>query len=470
MLLSITSTSSPATDLGYLLFKNPVRVHGFDLSFGKATVFYPEATAERCTVCLLLEVDPIGMVHRKSGPAGDGGIFGQYVNDRPYVASSFLSVAISEVFGTAMTGRSKDRPELAMTAMPLEAHIPVLPSRGGEPLIRQLFEPLGYSVELARIPLDAEFPEWGPSRYYSVTLKGNQRLQDLLSHINVLIPVLDDEKHYWVGDDEVDKLLRRGGDWLPAHPAKEQIAHRYLKHRRSLAQEAIERLATDADVESDDDATPSRIAPGREEALETKISLNSQRISHIADVVHQIGAKSVIDLGCGEGKLIRELVKQRQLDRIVGMDVSLRSLERARDRLRLEQLAPAFRDRIELIHGSLMYRDRRLQGFDLATVVEVIEHLDVARLRAFERVLFEQAHPKAVLVTTPNAEFNVKFDTLPAGQFRHPDHRFEWTRDEFKTWANTIADRFGYAARFDGIGEADAALGAPTQIAIFETR
>jgi 3' terminal RNA ribose 2'-O-methyltransferase Hen1 len=235
-------------------------------------------------------------------------------------------------------------------------------------------------------------------------------------------------------------------------------------------QEAIERLATDADVESEDDATPARIAPGREEALETKISLNSQRISHIADVVHQIGAKSVIDLGCGEGKLIRELVKQRQLDRIVGMDVSLRSLERARDRLRLEQLAPAFRDRIELIHGSLMYRDRRLQGFDVATVIEVIEHLDVARLRAFERVLFEQAHPKAVLVTTPNSEFNVKFETLPAGQFRHPDHRFEWTRVEFRTWANSIADRFGYTARFDGIGEADTALGAPTQMAIFETR
>jgi DNA-binding transcriptional LysR family regulator len=241
MLLSITSTSSPATDLGYLLFKNPARVHGFDLSFGKATVFYPEATAERCTVCLLLEVDPIGMVRRKSGPAGDGGIFGQYVNDRPYVASSFLSVAISEVFGTAMTGRSKDRPELAMTAMPLEAHIPVLPSRGGEAQIRQLFEPLGYAVELARIPLDAEFPEWGPSRYYSVTLKGHQRLQDLLSHINVLIPVLDDEKHYWVGDDEVDKLLRRGGDWLPAHPAKEQIAHRYLKHRRRSVERACRR-------------------------------------------------------------------------------------------------------------------------------------------------------------------------------------------------------------------------------------
>ena len=468
MLLTITSTSTPATDLGYLLFKNPDRVHRFDLSFGRATVFYPESAPERCSVCLLLDVDPIGLVRRKSGPAGDGGIFGQYVNDRPYVASSFLSVAISEVFGTAMTGRSKDRPGLATRAIPLEAHIPVLPSRGGELLIRQLFEPLGYSLELKRIPLDLKFPEWGPSRYYSVTLSGNQRLQDLLSHINVLIPVLDDEKHYWVGDDEVDKLLRRGGDWLPAHPAKEQIAYRYLKHRRSLAQEAIDRLATDADPDSDGASMSTGQPSGREEVLETKISLNAQRIASVAAAVLDTGAKSVVDLGCGEGKLLRELVKQRQLDRIVGMDVSLRSLETAEQRLRLEQLAPAFRERIKLIHGSLMYRDRRLASFDVATVIEVIEHLDAARLRAFERVLFQQAHPKTVIVTTPNSEYNVKFETLPAGQFRHPDHRFEWTRNQFENWTGGIAARFGYTVRHAGIGEADAALGSPTQMAIFQ--
>lgn len=469
MLLTITSTSSPATDLGFLLFKNPERVHRFDLSFGRATVFYPEAQAARCTVCLLLEVDPIGMVRRKSGPAGDGGVFGQYVNDRPYVASSFLSVAISEVFGTAMTGRSKDRPELAALAIPLEVHIPVLPSRGGEGLIRELFEPLGYQVAVERLVLDPKFPEWGPSRYYSVSLAGNQRLQDLLSHINVLIPVLDDEKHYWVGDDEVDKLLRRGGDWLPVHPAKEQIARRYLKHRKSLALQAIERLATDADAEADDVAVPARKAPGREEALESKISLNAERISTVADAVRNAGAKSVVDLGCGEGKLLRELVKQRQLERIVGMDVSIRSLETAHERLRLEQLSPTFRDRIQLIQGSLMYRDRRLQGFDLAIVIEVIEHLDAARLRAFERVLFEQARPSTVLVTTPNVEYNVKFEALPAGQFRHPDHRFEWTRAEFEAWAGGIAARFGYEVRYDGIGQADAVLGAPTQMATFKT-
>lgn len=467
MLLTISTTAVPATDLGYLLHKNPARVHGFELSFGRATVFYPVATPERCTVCLLIEVDPVGLVRRKSGPAGDGGILTQYVNDRPYVASSFLSVAMSEVFGTAMGGRSKDRPELAAKALPFEARIAVLPSRAGERLIRDLFEPLGYQVAVERLALDPKFPEWGASRYYSVSLTGTQRLQDLLSHLNVLIPVLDDEKHYWVGDDEVDKLLRRGGEWLPVHPAKEQIARRYLKHRKSLALQAIERLAVDADDDVDETSTPTGKPAGREETLESRISLNTLRIAQVAETVRASGAKSVVDLGCGEGKLLRELVKQRQIDRIVGMDVAIRSLERAHERLRLEQLAPAFRDRIQLMHGSLMYRDRRLANFDMATVVEVIEHLDAGRLRAFERVLFEHARPRAILVTTPNAEYNARFESLPAGQFRHPDHRFEWTRPEFESWANGIAGRFGYGVRFEAVGEADLVLGAPTQMAVF---
>ena len=469
MLLTVSTTHAPATDLGYLLHKNPERVHNFNLSFGRATVFYPEASAERCTVCLLLELDPIGLVRRKSGPAGDAGMLAQYVNDRPYVASSFLSVAISEVFGTALSGRSKDRPELATQTLPFEVSLPVLPSRAGEGLIRALFEPLGYVVSLQRLALDPNFPEWGASRYYSVTLSGQQRLQNLLSHINVLVPVLDDEKHYWVGDDEVEKLLRRGGDWLPAHPAKEQIARRYLKHRKSLAEQAIERLATDADADENDVGSTAK-PPGREEALESRISLNAQRLSHVTEVVRQSGAKSIIDLGCGEGKLLRELMALQQFERIVGMDVSVRSLEFAHERLRLEQLGPTARDRIQLIHGSLMYRDRRLQGFDVATVIEVVEHLDAARLQAFERVLFGEARPKAVVLTTPNAEYNVKFESLPAGQFRHPDHRFEWTRAEFRVWAEGIAGRFGYAVRFDEIGESDPTLGAPTQTALFELR
>jgi len=468
MLLTITSTATPATDLGYLLFKNPSRVHRFELSFGAATVFYPEASPERCTVCLLLEVDPIDMVRRRSGPAGDGGVFTQYVSDRPYVASSFLSVAISEIFGTALTGRSKDRPDLADSAIPLEASIPVVPSRGGDSLIRRLFEPLGYEVGATPLALDERFPDWGPSRYFALQLRGKAKLKDLLAHLNVLIPVLDDEKHYWVGDDEVEKLLRRGGDWLPAHPERDEIAHRYLKHRRSLARDAIERLTAIAGDAGDPADELAGQAAGREESLEKGISLNAHRLEKVVSEVTRVGAQSVVDLGCGEGRLIRELMQVKQLGRIVGMDVSLRSLERAADRLRLEQLAPSVRSRVELIHGSLMYRDRRLEGLDVATLVEVIEHLDSARLRAMERVVFEKARPRAVVVTTPNIEFNVRFPMLPAGQFRHPDHRFEWTREEFSRWSEGIAARFGYVVSLDGVGDADEIVGPPTQMAVFE--
>ncbi|MGH2560006.1 MAG: 3' terminal RNA ribose 2'-O-methyltransferase Hen1, partial [Thermomicrobiales bacterium] len=138
MLLTITTTHQPATDLGYLLHKNPGRFQSFDLSFGRAHVFYPEATAARCIAALLLDVDPVGLVRRK-GP--DGGMaLAQYVNDRPYVASSFLSVAIGDVFGTALGGRSRERPDLVERPLPLRAKLAVVPCRGGEGLLRGLFE------------------------------------------------------------------------------------------------------------------------------------------------------------------------------------------------------------------------------------------------------------------------------------------------------------------------------------------
>jgi 3' terminal RNA ribose 2'-O-methyltransferase Hen1 len=457
--------------LGFLLHKNPGRVQVFSLSFGRATVFYPEASEARCTVCLLVEVDPMpmGLVRFQTGIARAGTVFGQYVNDRPYVASSLLSVAISEVFGSGLAGRSKDRPDLAAQRLPFEVMIPGLPSPAGEPLIRALFEPLGYGVLVERLPLDPTFPEWGPSRCFHVTLTGTQRLQDLLRHLNVLIPVLDDEKHYWVGDDEVEKLLRRGGDWLPGHPAQEIIARRYLKHQRDLTRQAIARLTAADGREPNEDGGRGTATPGQEASAERTISLNSQRLSTIAHAVRDSGATSVVDLGCGDGRLLRELAKQPQLTRLVGMDVSLRTLDYARERLHLDERSPTFRDRIALIHGSLVYRDRRLQGFDVATVIEVIEHLDAARLSAFERVLFGEAKPKAVLLTTPNADYNVHFGSLPAGKFRHPDHRFEWTRNEFETWCRGVATRFGYRVKLSGIGDPDPALGTPTQMAWFDT-
>jgi 3' terminal RNA ribose 2'-O-methyltransferase Hen1 len=465
MLLTITTTHQPATDLGYLLHKNPARLHSFALPFGEAHVFYPEATAERCTAAVLLDVDPVGLVRNRRGPAGEGGTLEQYVNDRPYVASSFLSVAISRVLGSALAGRSKGKPELAATPIPLRAKISVLPCRGGERFLRRLFEPLGYDVAAARHPLDEQFPEWGESQYYTVELSGRVRLQDLLTHIYVLIPVLDNEKHYWVGDDEVEKLLRHGTHWLASHPEKEEITKRYLKYRRDLAKDALARLV---DEESPDPDVAEVVHNSEEEAVERTLNLNEQRLNSVVAALRSTNAKRVLDLGCGEGKLLRVLLADRAFEEIVGVDVSHRALQIANERLRVERMPARQRERIKLMQGSLMYRDQRLKGFDAATVVEVIEHLDQPRLAAFERVLFEFATPAAVVLTTPNVEYNVRFESLPAGVFRHKDHRFEWTRAQFQEWAQRIGESYGYAVRFLPVGPEDDAVGAPTQMAVFE--
>jgi 3' terminal RNA ribose 2'-O-methyltransferase Hen1 len=459
VLLTITTTHHPA-DLGYLLHKHPDRFQTFDLSFGRAHVFYPVVGEDRVTAALMIDVDPVSMVRGKT--PDQGFLLGQYVNDRPYVASSFLSVAIAQMFGSAMAGRCKDRPELVATKLPLTAGIDVLPVRGGADLIRRMFEPLGYVVEATRHPLDERFPEWGESPYYSVTVAGTVTLAELLTHLYVLIPVFDDTKHYYVGDDELEKLLDKGAGWLAAHPEREQISRRYLRHRPGLYREAISRLmAEEAPEEEEQPAAP-------EESLERTVSLNEQRHGSVLAALRASGAKSVLDLGCGEGKLLKELAADRRFERVVGVDVSVRSLEIAARRLRVERMTDRQAERVQLLHGSLMYRDERLVEFDAAAVVEVIEHLDPPRLAAFERVLFEFARPKTVVLTTPNREYNAMWETLPAGRFRHPDHRFEWTRAEFEAWAGRVAERFGYAVRFVPVGPADERVGSPTQMAVFE--
>ncbi len=297
MLLTISTTHRPASDLGYLLAKHPAKFQSFELAFGMAHVFYTEASEERCEVALLLEVDPVGLVRGRT--AGAEGLLDQYVNDRPYAASSFLSVAIAQVFGSALGGRSKGRQELAETAIPLKARLPVLPCRGGEDFLRRLFEPLGYEVEARRLTLDDAFPEWGESPYVDVTLRRTATLREFLTHLYVLVPVLDDEKHYYVGTAEVEKLLRFGEGWLAAHPEREAITRRYLKHSFRLTREALARLVSD---EAEDPDADERRRDREEEAVEARISLNQKRMGTVLAALKGLGAHRLLDLECGDGK------------------------------------------------------------------------------------------------------------------------------------------------------------------------
>lgn len=456
MLLTISTTHSPATDLGYLLAKNPGRVQTFDLSFGKAHVFYPDAREEVCTAALLLDIDPVGLVRKRD----DSFALQQYVNDRPYVASSFLSVAMGQVLRTALSGRSRERPELAETPLPLEFFLSCVPCKGGEAILQRLFAPLGFGVETKRLPLDEKFPAWGESHYYEVRLKTRARLGEALTQLYVLLPVLDGDKHYWIGNDEVEKLLRAGGEWLKGHPEKEWIVGRYLQRRRELTRAALERL-----LEAGDEQTPTDDAT--ETQAEEKINLHDLRLETVHNVLKEQGARRVLDLGCGEGRLLKRLMSDAFFTQVTGMDVSIRALEIAARRLHLETLSETQRAKIQLLHGSLIYRDARLEGYDAAAVVEVIEHLDEARLAAFKRVLWEFARPPLIVLTTPNREYNSQWTTLPAGQFRHKDHRFEWTRAEFQNWAQGVATQFGYNVELCPVGSEVEGIGAPSQMGIF---
>jgi 3' terminal RNA ribose 2'-O-methyltransferase Hen1 len=448
MLLTLTTTHHPASDLGYLLHKHPERVFAFTLPAGRGQVFYTEVSEERCTVAVLVELDPVELSRGRTGQHS-GAPLEPYVNDRPYAASSYLTGALREAFGTAISGRSKERQELADTALPFEVHLPALPVRGGADLAQRLFGPLGYTLQARPLPFDEQFPEWGDSPYLDLTISGTVQLKELLAHLQVLIPVLDNAKHYFVSEEEIGRLKRAGEGWLSTHPERELIVRRALKHQQGLL-----RLAREAGL-----------LPAEAPAVPSVLSLNAQRLAAAFAELLACGAARVLDLGCGEGNLLKLLLAHSQFRTILGMDVSQKELARAERFLRLGELAPVVGERLMLIQGSLTYKDARLRGYEAAALVEVIEHLDEPRLWALERVVFGDARPGTVVVTTPNAEYNARY-ALP-GEKRHEDHRFEWSREAFQGWATRVAETFGYAVVFRPVGEVDPHLGPPTQMAVF---
>ena len=463
MLLTITYTGNNTQDLGYLLHKNPSRPQQFEISYGKAYVFYPEVSDERTTVALLLDIDPLDLAKGKVG-SGEGGLF-DYVNDRPYVCSSFMSAAISRIFGAAMNGKCKEKPELAEMPLELSATIYSLKDNGNEYLAEQMFTSLGYNVAIKRTLLDPKFPEWGMSPYIDLTISGKVKLSEMLNHIYVLIPVFDTEKHYFVSDSEVNKLLGHGGDWLPAHPYKDKITRRYLGKRSAYIKKANEALSAEELVMEDggSDVTEAELA----EEKEKKIPLNTIRLETVKKTVLDSGAESVIDFGCGEGRLEQIILREPQIKKITAVDVSVDVLEIASRKLRYEKLEPELKDKLTLTQGSVTYKDERFKGYDCACLVEVIEHIDKPKLPDAEKAVFGVYHPKTVVVTTPNKDYNTVYG-IPDEELRHKDHRFEWTREEFKKWTEEICKTYKYVCQIENIGDCSEEFGSATMMGVFK--
>ena len=461
MLLTITYEGKETQNLGYLLHKNPDRPQQFEISYGKAYVFYPEVSDERTTAALLLDIDPLDLAKGKIG-SGTGGLF-DYVNDRPYGCSSFMSSAIARIFGSALNGKCKEKQELADTPIDLSVTIYCLKDNGIEQLAQQLSEPLGYTVETKRTQLDDKFPEWGKAPYVDLTIKGKKKISDILKHVYVLIPVFDTQKHYYVDESEISKLLKHGEGWLQDHPYKEKITRRFLGKKQEYIRKANEALTAD-EMENNEQEE----LPGEEKQEEkTRIPLNTTRLETVKRAVLESGAESVIDLGCGEGRLIELLLKEESIKKITGCDVSVLSLERASFKLRYRKMDQAQKDRLSLMQASLTYMDSRFSGHDCACLIEVLEHIDHSRLDAVERIVFEHISPKTVIVTTPNREYNAVYG-IPENELRHRDHRFEWTREEFRKWTEKICEKYGYRCEINGIGDLSEQYGQPTQMGVFK--
>ena len=456
MLLTITMKGKNTENLGYLLHKNPYRPQLFDLSFGKAYVFYTEVSDTRTTAALLLELNPIDLARGKLG-SKDGGLF-DYVNDRPYVSSSFMSTAINRVFSTAMNGKCTKFPELAEMTFEFETTVYNLPVKSQKDFVKDVFTPLGYEIKMRESVLDEKFTEWGESCYIDLTLCGKVKLSDMLNHLYVLIPVFDRQKHYYMNEDEMDKLLRHGEGWLAVHPLKNTIINRYFYAKRSYANKMIARL-----MENETEETAVN-----EETNEKKIPLNIQRMETVKNAVLASGAERVLDIGCGECKLTSMLLRESQIKKITAADVSVSVLEKAKQKLNYDNMPPYLKNKLTLIQASLMYKDERFSGFDTACVIEVIEHMDLQRIPFFEKVLFGSAKPKTVILTTPNKEYNENYPTLEKGALRHSDHRFEWTRAEFQAWCEHICKEFNYTVEYRNIGETDEKYGSPTQMGVFK--
>ena len=452
VLLLLTTTRRPATDLGRLLALESGEVHEFAVPGGIATLHLPEVSAHRCTAAVFLEWH-----HRGSDLGDDQAGAGGRAPVPAHVTSDMLADAVSLVFRNALAGASGHRyPHLLRAALPLEIVIPQFPCQAGVHLAERLFGPLGWRVLVDPVLLDARHPEWGDTGHSALTLRGTISLADAVTHLSVLLPVLvNGNKGRLAPEGRIGRLLRPYCDWLTRHPERQLIMGSYQKRRgASLVR------TTDASPKAVEMAHAVRPTVVRE-------GLAVERLEAVLAALARTSAERVIDLGCGTGVLLARIAQDSRYTEVVGVDDAAQALELARRRLQLELLPERQRSRIKLLQLSILRRDNRLIGFDAAILMEVIEHFDPFRLPALVINIFGHARPGTVIVTTPNLEHTLRYPGPTRSGLRHDDHRFEWSRQEFAAWVADASQRYGYVGRIQGVGTCDPQVGHPTQLAVF---
>ncbi len=444
MILNFNVKGENADKISFLLHKSPNKLHQFSLGFGSAYVFYSKYERNDVSFSLLVDIDPIDLVRGKN--KNSQGIF-DYVNDRPYATSSFLCSAIAQVFSTALSGRSKEYEHLVKEEMEFKVEVVSLKVKTNLIMLNKIFDPLGYELEIKSHLLDEKIFGEEESNYVDLILKNKLTLQSVLQHLYVLIPVFDNNKHYFVNNDEVEKLLSKGGDWIDVHPEKDFITSRYLNSKFIDAKK----------LESLFSKEQNKMIEERK-----KNSLNSQRLSQVTDVIESLNIKSLVDLGCGEGKLIKELLNNTSVEKILGVDISINVLKKAARKLKYDTV----KDKIELVQSSAVYYDERFTEYEAICLIEVIEHIDEQKLYLLKENVFNLVKPKYVIITTPNVEYNTVYEL---DGYRHSDHRFEWSRSEFRLWCEEICNQYNYDVEYFSIGEEMETVGNSTQMGVFKS-
>ncbi|HWO95040.1 MAG TPA: 3' terminal RNA ribose 2'-O-methyltransferase Hen1 [Bacillus sp. (in: firmicutes)] len=450
MQLSMKVVGEGAENLSRLLAKNPNNLYDREEKGNRTRLVFTSSNEREAEAVIFVTPDPVELVRNSPG------IFDitQYINDREFAVSSLFCSYIRTALGTALNGKPKEEfIEWVDHPFNMEVGFGPVASHLSDQTIRELFEPLGYLIEIERGEADYSFNLKQKSSARYLKLKGQITVQQALRHLFILIPVLDNYKHYFIDEKEIEKIQRYGEGWLDEHPLRSYIIEQSLRFKELINKVPISSsIVTENKVNDDVSAPP-------------KIRLNEQRYQAIIDKVESLPLnQKVVDFGSGEGKLSVRLGMVPNVQEILAVEPSESSQLRALERFE----KAAGKDQFVCptpIWGSLFYYDERLRGKDIIILCEVIEHIDEFRLPNIMKTIFGEYRPNALIVTTPNHEYNAVYDMDE--NMRHADHRFEWTRGEFKDWCETWIAKFPYSMQLQGIGQEHEEYGFPTQMCTF---